>query len=145
MADHENTGRDHAGRWAPGNSGNPDGKPKGARNLAIRALETLMGDSAEDVAKAIIRAAQTGDTSAARLVLERVMPARKDNPITITLPVINGPDSLQDAGKAVLAAVAGGEITPNEGDALMTLIERQARIAETANLEARITALEAKK
>ena len=65
--------------------------------------------------------------------------------ISITLPVINGPDSLQDAGKAVLAAVAGGEITPNEGDALMTLIERQARIAETANLEARITALEAKK
>jgi hypothetical protein len=138
----ENTGRDQAGRFVPGASGNPRGKPQGARNRAISALETLMGNSAEDVAMAVIKAAEGGDTAAARLVLERVMPARKDSPIAIDLPAMDSAAGLVEAGQAILAAVASGEITPNEADALMSLIERQRRIVETADLEARLAALE---
>jgi hypothetical protein len=73
-------------------------------------------------------------------VLERVMPARKDSPISIELPAVNGAAGLVEAGQAILAAVASGEITPNEADALMSLIERQRRIVETADLEARLAA-----
>lgn len=128
-------------RGRPFQPGNP-GKPKGARNRAIAALEALMGNSAEGVAMAVIKAAEGGDTAAARLVLERVMPARKDTPVTISLPSIDSATGLVDAGKAILAAVATGEITPNEAEALMSLIERQRRIVETADLEVRLAALE---
>lgn len=128
-------------RGRPFQPGNP-GRPKGSRNRAITALETLMGNSAEDVARAVIKAAEQGDTSAARLVLERVMPARKDSPVSISLPSINGAAGLVEAGQAILAAVSAGEITPAEADALMSLIERQRRVVETADLEARLAALE---
>jgi len=70
------------------------------------------------------------------------MPARKDTPVTISLPSIDSATGLVDAGKAILAAVATGEITPNEAEALMSLIERQRRIVETADLEVRLAALE---
>lgn len=128
-------------RGKPFQPGNP-GKPKGARNRATKALETLLGNSAEDVAMAVIRAARNGDTAAARLVLERVLPARKDQPLEIDLPPISGAESLLAAGGTVLKAVAEGELTPAEGDGLMTLIERQRRLVEATELETRIAALE---
>ena len=138
----ENSDRKQAGRFLKGQSGNPAGKPKGARNHAIRALETLLGNCAEEVALAVIGAAKHGDTAAARLVLERVMPARKDSPISIDLPPIEGIAGLLAAGEAVLRAVAAGEITPAEGYAIMSLIERQRRIVETADLAERLGKLE---
>ncbi len=135
----KNAGNTRGKPFAPGNPG----KPKGARNRATRALEALLGDSAEDVARAVIRAARNGDTAAARLVLERVLPARRDHPLEIDLPPIIGAEGLLAAGGAVLSAVAQGDLTPAEGDGLMTLIERQRRLVEVTELETRITALEA--
>lgn len=128
-------------RGRPFQPGNP-GKPKGARNRATRALEALMDGSVEDVAKAVITAAKTGDTSAARLVLERVMPARKDTPIMIELPAMTDPDGLLQAGERVLGAMAAGDLTPAEADAVFALIERQRRIVETVEIVRRLTALE---
>lgn len=130
-------------RGKPFQPGNP-GRPRGARNRATLALETLLGNSAEEVAQAVIKAAKSGDTAAARLVLERVLPARKDNPVEVVLPSIDDAAGIVGAGKAILAAVAIGDLTPAEGDALMALVERQRRLIETAEMEERITALEAK-
>ncbi|MDE2301387.1 MAG: hypothetical protein KGK11_02395 [Sphingomonadales bacterium] len=141
MTDTENTTpkrTNHATRFQPGNAG----KPKGARNRSVRALEALVGNSAEKVAEAVIRAAENGDTAAARLVLERVLPARKDRPIAIDLPPIAGPEALAAAGNAVLSAMSSGEISPAEADAIMALIERQGRIAETTDLAERVARLE---
>lgn len=134
-------------KYAPGTRGKPfapgnPGKPKGARNRATRLLEALLGDSAEAVAIAVISAAKGGDTAAARLVLERVLPARKDSPVTIKLPADVSAAGLVAAGRAVLKSVATGQLTPSEGDAMMGLLERQRRIIDTANLEGRLAALE---
>jgi hypothetical protein len=38
----ENTGRDQAGRWRKGASGNRAGKPRGTRHKATLAAETLL-------------------------------------------------------------------------------------------------------
>jgi hypothetical protein len=54
MTEPRNNAQNTRGR--PFQPGNP-GRPKGARNRAIAALETLMGNSAEDVAQAVIKAA----------------------------------------------------------------------------------------
>ena len=142
MTDPDKSGRDHAGRWQKGISGNPAGKPHGARVRAVVELERLMGNCAENVAMAVIRCAESGDTAAARLVLERVMPARKDNPVTLDLPAMDTAQGALAAGTAIMDATASGQITPDEADKLMGLVERQRKIIETADLAERLTALE---
>jgi hypothetical protein len=135
-------GRNQAGRWEKGTSGNRSGKPQGARRHAVVALEQLMRDGAQAVTLAVIKAAQAGDTAAARIILDRVAPARKDSPVVIKLPVMTDAIGLLAAGNCVLAAVAIGEITPGEGDALMSLLGRQRQFLDTADLERRVAALE---
>ena len=144
MAD--NSGSKQRGKpFQPGQSGNPAGKPKGARNHATRALETLLGNSAEDVALAVIKAAEGGDTSAARLVLERVLPARKDAPVSFELPPIKSAADTVAASSALLDAVAGGDVTPDEAGRVMALLTAHKALVEAGDLEARIAALEAKR
>ena len=43
---------------------------------------------------------------------------------------------------AVLQAVAGGELTPEEGASITTVLEARRKAIETVELEARIAALE---
>lgn len=131
-------------RGRPFQPGNP-GRPKGARHKATIALETLLGSNAEDVARAVIDRARQGDTAAARLVLERVLPVRRDQPIAVDLPAIDSPAGLLQASQSVVDAVGRGDITPNEGDALMGLLGRHRQIIETADHETRISELERKK
>jgi len=136
----KNAGKTRGKPFAPGNPG----RPKGARNLTTLTLEKLMDGSVEDVAKSVIMAAKSGDTSAARLVLERIMPARKDSPVMLALPDMKDAAGLLEAGNRVLEAMAGGELTPAEADAVFALIERQRRIVETVEIERRLSALEDK-
>lgn len=48
------------------------------------------------------------------------------------------------ASASVLAAVAAGEVTPDEAGRIMALLTAHKAIVETGDLERRITALEAK-
>ena len=71
------------------------------------------------------------------------MPPRKDTPITISLPAITNASDVVEASAAVLAAVAAGEITPDEAGRVMTLLTAHRAIVETSELSDRIAALEA--
>jgi hypothetical protein len=54
-----------------------------------------------------------------RLCLERILPPRKDRPVSFALPKI---ESAADAGKAstaILTAVATGDVTPLEAEAVL--------------------------
>ena len=62
-----------------------------------------------------------------------------DSPIELELA-----GTLADQGKAVIEAIAAGEITPTQGATLMQTIAAQARIVEVDQLEKRVEALEAK-
>jgi hypothetical protein len=128
--------------FKPGQSGNPRGRPKGARNKLTILAEKLLADEAEEVARSVLDAAKGGDMTAARLVLERIVPVRKGRPITLEMPPIQ---TAQDAAKAfssVIAAVAAGELTPDEGQTIAGLFEVQRRTLETVEMEQRIAALE---
>lgn len=78
----ENTGRNHEGRWKPGVSGNPAGKPRGPRHQATRAAEALLEGEAEGLARIAVEAALSGDVQALRLCLDRILPPRKGRPDT---------------------------------------------------------------
>ena len=146
MSDTDNTAAKQPGRrgkpFAPGQSGNPDGKPKGARHKVTRAVEELLeGEHVALTRKAIDKALE-GDGVALRLCLERIAPVRKDAPITFDLPPIATVADTQTASASVLSAVAMGDITPGEAGAVMSLLTAHKAIVETCDLEARLTALE---
>jgi hypothetical protein len=80
---------------------------------------------------------------AAELILSRVWPAQKGRPVTVDLPPISAPSDLVAALAAVAQAVGGGTITPDEGQAVAAILEMQRRAVDTAELAARLEALEA--
>ncbi len=86
-----------AGRFAPGQSGNPAGKPKGTRHRITLLAERLMENDAQEVVRAVLAAARGGDMVAAKLVLERVLPVRRGRLIKLSLPAVNAPADLAAA------------------------------------------------
>lgn len=126
--DAENSVRQQRGRpFRPGQSGNPAGRPKGTRNRATLAVEALLEGEAKALTRKAIELALGGDTTALRLCLERLMPPRKDRPVSLALPAVATADDAGKAIGAVLAAAADGKITPSEAGVLMGLIETQLR------------------
>lgn len=87
----ENTGRIQAkGQFPKGKSGNPRGKPKGARHKSSLLAEKLFADEIQDICKSVIDEAKAGNMQAAKIVLDRLLPPRKDHFIEIDLPKIEG-------------------------------------------------------
>src|SRR5215216_155339 len=74
--------------WRPGQSGNPSGRPKGARNKTTVALETLLDGEAEAITRKAIELAKTGDMATIRLCLDRLIPPRRDRHVTFAVPKI---------------------------------------------------------
>ena len=71
-ADAENTIEKQRGRpFQKGQSGNPAGKPKGARNKATLAVEALLDGEAEELTRKAIELAKAGDIPALRICLDR--------------------------------------------------------------------------
>lgn len=132
---------DESGRFAPGNPG----RPKGARHKATRAIEELLNGEAEGLTRKAVELALDGDTTALRLCLERIAPARKDAPVNFALPPMQSAKDASEAAQAVLQAVSDGQLTPLEGASVMALVEAYRKTLETTELESRITALEAAK
>src|SRR5262249_5709721 len=115
------------GHFRPGQSGNPAGRPKGARNRSTIAAESLLEGEAEALTRKAIALALAGDTTALRLCIERLVPPRKDRPITFELPPIASAADVANAVAAVLRAVAEGRVTLSEAMAVTSLIEALGR------------------
>jgi hypothetical protein len=138
----ENTGRNQAGRWQKGSSGNKAGKPKGTRHKATLAAEMLLEGEAEALSRKAVELALGGDVAALRLCLDRIVPARKDRPLCFELPNMRQAKDAVNASAAIVAAVAGGDLTPSEAAELSKLVDSYARILQTAGFEERILNLE---
>ena len=123
--------------------GNP-GKPRGARSRATLAAEAMLDGEVQGLTRKAIDMALEGDTVALRLCLERLVPPRKDVPITFELPPITDAGDVVAASAAVLSAVSNGEVTPDEAGRVMTLLTAHRSIVEVGDLERRIAALETK-
>ena len=135
-------GEQNPTQFKPGQSGNPAGRPKGSRNATTLALETLLDGQAAALTQKAVDLALAGDITALRLCLDRILPPRKDRPVTFALPPI---DSAQDAAatvSAVLAAVAAGDLTPADAGEISKLIEVYVKAFETAELAERVERLE---
>lgn len=91
--------------------------------------------------KAIEKALE-GDTVALRLCLERIVPPRKDRPVSFPMPKIENPSGAISLMSAMLEAVGSGEVTPGEASEISKLIEGYVKTLEMTEFEARLKSLE---
>lgn len=128
------------GRWKPGESGNPAGRKPGTGEVAK--IRAAISERVPEILNRLIEQALSGDTGAARLLLERAIAPLKAMEPTQALSLPDG--TLTEQGRAVLRAVADAELAPAQGAALLSAIGTLARVGEIDELSKRITALENK-
>ena len=116
----------------------------GLQNKTTLAVEVLLDGEAETITRKAIELAKGGDITAMRLCLERIIPARKDRPVSFSLPQIQTAADTVKASAALLNAVAAGELTPSEAAELGKLVAAHVQAIQAVELEARITRLEGK-
>lgn len=142
----ENSAKKQRGRpFRKGVSGNPAGKPPGARNRTTLAVQALLDGEAEKLTRKCVELALGGDSTALRLCMERLAPPPKDRPINFPVPAVSTLREINVALAEVVDAVGAGTITPGEGNSLAALLEVHRKGIETADLEARVERLEADK
>jgi len=130
------------GRFAKGASGNPAGRPPGSRNHATLLMEAMLEREGEQLLRKAIEMASGGDLHALRLCLERLLPARKDRAIHLSLPPIKDAQQISDAMAVVVEAIGEGTITPREGETLANILLVQTNVLTTGDLERRVEQLE---
>jgi hypothetical protein len=124
----------NAGRFRPGESGNPAGRPQGSRNRASIAVENLLEGQAEALTQRAIERAMEGDATALRLCLDRILPPRRERTVQFELEAPKEAADCRDAFAAVIRAVANGDLTPSEGSTLAKLIADFAVVDEETRI-----------
>lgn len=132
--------KDQNGGWKPGQSGNPNGRPPGTSEVGR--LRAAISEHLPEIIKQLVEKARGGDTQAARLLLERVLPPVKPIESTVELDLPDGA-TLTEQGEAIVRAVARGRLAPGQAGALLTGLGSVARLKEVDDLTARLEALEA--
>jgi hypothetical protein len=130
-------------RFKPGQSGNPAGKPRGARNQATQALDDLARGSVSEIIKRLIKDAKAGNTTAAQLILSRVWIPPKGRRVSFALPAIHTSADTLRALSSVLTAVADGVLSSEEAKDLAAVLDAFRSAHQAIELEQRIQKLEA--
>lgn len=93
----------------------------------------------------MIEEAKAGDLQAAKIILDRLLPPRKDNLIQIDLPKMESSSDLSKAVGCIADAVGSGQISPSEGESLARIVDIHTRALEFAEFEKWLAVLEGAK
>lgn len=138
----EKTGNKQDGRFKPGVSGNPAGKPKGTRNKVTALVDALIEGEAEELAKVAIERAKAGDGPLLKALIERLSPPQRNRAVRIELPSLDDIQGVAKALGSVSEAVADGTITPDEGHTMTGILEARRKSFETVEMNERLSKLE---
>jgi hypothetical protein len=76
------------------------------------------------------------------MLLDRLWPQRKGQPINVAMPPINTSQDVLPAIASIWTAIGEGRLTPDEASALSVVIERSVQAIELHDITKRIAALE---
>ena len=125
-----------------GQSGNPAGRPKGARGKAAILAEGMFDGEAQEIIRAAVDLAKSGDVAAIRVCLDRIAPRKRDRPVDFELPPLHTAADAAAALGAIAAAVSVGDLTPSEAADLFKLVDGFTRTLEATVFEQRVARLE---
>jgi len=129
------TMRDANGRFIAGQSGNPAGKKPGTRNRATVLREALADGEDLAAARIVIDKALAGDAVAARFIVDRLTPRPRGRAIALDLPQGEKAGDVLAASNATIAAMASGEITPDEALMVTRVLDGRLRALKAAMKE----------
>jgi Family of unknown function (DUF5681) len=129
-------------QFQKGQSGNPAGRPRGARNRTTILMQNLLAEHAEAIGCKVTELAKNGDIAAIRICMDRIAPTRKDEPIAVELPPIETAADAVAAAATIVAAVAAGDLTASEAAELAKVVDIYVRALETKAFDERLTKLE---
>lgn len=126
-------------QFKKGQSGNPKGKPKGAKDKRT-ALRELLKPHAPKLVKRAVDLALDGDTTALRMCLDRLVP-----PLPAESPAVEikaKPDDLAKAGQAILGEAFAGKISPSVAQQLLRSLHTHIQVTKVEKVEKRLEAIE---
>lgn len=141
----ENAGKmQGSNKFIKGKSGNPKGKIKGTKNKTTLTAELLLEGEIGNICRRLIDEALNGNMQAIKMVLDRIMPPRKDRSIAINIPILKNSSDILQAMSFITDAVGSGNISPSEGEALSRIIDVYVKALEIHDYENRLQILENK-
>lgn len=70
--------------WKPGQSGNPNGRPKGSKNkltllkeMVLQNAETMVLEDFEKIVAATLKLAKEGDSTCLKIIWDRIIPSKR--------------------------------------------------------------------
>jgi hypothetical protein len=124
--------------FKPGNLG----RPPGSKNKITQMVEQLAEGQAEQLVQKVLELAQAGDVSCLRMMLDRLWPLRKGQPVNVVMPPINASQDVFPAIASIWTAIREGRLTPDEASALSIVIDRSIQAIELHDVTKRLAALE---
>ena len=128
--------------FVKGQVANPNGRPVGARAKATLAAEALFDGASDKLINKVIEMAEKGDPTALKICIDRILPPRKDRPVSFKIPTIKTGQDVVAAIEAAVAAAAGGELTIPEANGVAQIVSAAGHAIELVEIEARIAKLE---
>jgi len=126
-----------------GQSGNPAGRPPGARSKRTILAEKLFEEHGEQLWRDAIQLAKAGNAPARRECMERFFPRGKHRPLAFELrPVATAADALAAMGD-IVQKVADGDLSTAEATHFTKIVQNIGQAATNAALEPRVAELEA--
>src|SRR5437660_330038 len=122
--------------FVKGQSGNPAGRPIGSRNKRTLQMEALLEEEGTEFVKNLLARARQGSDAAARLIIQRLVPVRRERPVPLALPRIESAQDVPVAIAEIAEAIGVGAITPREADDLVRLLDRITRTLQAAEAAA---------
>jgi hypothetical protein len=135
------TRRVRKARGRPFKPGNP-GRPPGSKNKITQMVEQLAEGQAEQLIQKVLELAQAGDVACLRMILDRLWPLRKGQPVNVVMPPINTPQDVVSAIASIWTGIRDGRLTPDEASALSIVVDRSVQAIELHDITRRIAALE---
>lgn len=124
-------------KFKAGISGNPKGRPKDKTPATL--LRKSIIEDMPDIILKLVEQAKEGDTTAAKILLDRCCPSLKPQAMNINIPV-NG--TLAEQGGEIIYATLSGQIPPDIGSQLITALTNQGKLIELQELTERLSRLE---
>ncbi len=121
-----------------GSSGNPAGRPKGIKDKRHRfneAIESMI----PEVLESVFQKAVAGDMTAAKILLDRSLPAKRPEQERVQIPI---KENTALNARDVLKSVFDGEVSPDVGASLLSAITGVLKAVEVEELARRIDMLE---
>lgn len=131
------TGRDAKGRYLPGHSGNPKGRDCGVVNRHRQ----MLNERGDLIIAKLFQLGEEGDVQALKWLGDRLMAPVKARSQTVSVQ-LEGDTSAKAHG--ILAAMAEGRVTPDEGLILLNGLRLAVEISSVAEMRAELDELREK-